>query len=429
MVARLSRAMLAVALASSALTAGATGLIAYRMVLAGEDRRLRDAAVDMVEEVRGLDDARATLEADDEQKELAAFGIHIALFSGERRLGGSPSVPVQSGCGWSQVPGQEGIRRCGEAAHGRLAVTEEKLESIPRLRWSLPLAASLAAAFAVLLSVLVSRRLARWTARPLTDLSASLSGLEPGAPLPASLQTQGRYQEVEAVRAAMAGLLARLTEALEQSRRFSANAAHELRTPLATLQAELELQLEASPPAEVAGAMSRMHRTVTSLGSLVDRLLVLAQATPGRLEYSEPVALADVVEASLQALPTEARGRVWLELAGPGLVQGDEQLLRQLVDNVLENALKFSGSGTVHVSLREDAAATTLDVRDEGPGIRVEEAARVFEPFYRSPRARAEQPGHGVGLSLVALVAKAHSARAEFLPSERGAHFRLSFDR
>lgn len=429
MVRRLSRAMLAVTLASSALTAAATGLIAYRLLLEGEDRRLRDAAVDLVEEVAGMTDAEAGAAAQAEQKELAAFGIHIALFSGERWLGGTPGVPVASGCGWSPMPAESGFRACGVMAHGRLAVARENLESIPLLRLSLPLAALLAAGCAALFSLGVSRRVARWAARPLTELSAELARIEPGGPLPAPLHAPARYSEVNAVRTALVDLLTRLQEALDQSRRFAANAAHELRTPLTTLRAELELQAELPQPPDTAQALERMHRTVVSLGVLVERLLVLADGTRGALELFEPVSLSGVVEDALRSLPEGERRRVDFEAGGPGVIPGDGHLLRQLVDNVVENALKFSNGGRVHVSLQQTPDATRLDVRDEGPGIAREDSMRVFEPFYRAPSARAGKQGHGIGLSLVALVARAHRAHAEFLPSTEGAHLRLSFPR
>ncbi|NBD08220.1 sensor histidine kinase [Corallococcus silvisoli] len=429
MVRRLSRAMLAVTLASSALTAAATGLIAYHLLLEGEDRRLRDAAVDLVEEVAGMTDAEAGAAAQSEQQELAAFGIHIALFSGERRLGGAPGIPVASGCGWSPLPAESGIRSCGVMAHGRLAVARENLESIPLLRLSLPLAALLAAGCAALLSLGVSRRVARWAARPLTELSAELSRIEPGGPLPAPLHAPARYSEVNAVRAALVDLLTRLQEALDQSRRFAANAAHELRTPLTTLRAELELQAELSQPPDTAQALERMHRTVVSLGVLVERLLVLADGTRGALELLEPVSLSGIVEDALRSLPEGEQRRVDFEAGTPGVIPGDGHLLRQLVDNVVENALKFSNGGRVHVSLQQTPDATRLEVRDEGPGIAREDSMRVFEPFYRTPSARAGKQGHGIGLSLVALVARAHRAHAEFLPSTEGAHLRLSFPR
>ncbi|WP_158627550.1 HAMP domain-containing sensor histidine kinase [Corallococcus sp. AB038B] len=429
MVRRLTRAMLVVTLASSALTAGATGLIAYRLLLAGEDRRLRDAAVDMVEETAGMGAADAAAAAHDEQKELAAFGIHIALFSEDEWLGGATGIPVHDGCDWSQLPGDSGVRLCGVRGHGHLAVAMERLESIPLLRLSLPLAALIAAGCAALLSLGVSRRVARWAARPLTELSEALSRIQPGGPLPAPLHAPARYGEVNAVRTALVDLLTRLHEALDQSRRFAANAAHELRTPLTTLRVELELQAETPQPQDTALALERMLRTVTSLGVLVERLMVLADGTQGELALSEPVSLSDLVEDVVRALPEGEQRRIDVDAGTRGIIPGDGHLLRQLVDNAVENALKFSNGGRVRVSLQQSGDATLLDVRDEGPGIAPEDSMRVFEPFYRTPSARAGKQGHGIGLSLVALVARAHRAHAEFLPSPRGAHLRLSFPR
>lgn len=427
LVRRLSRAMLGLALVSSALTAGATGLLAYQMLLTAEDRRLTDFAVDLVEEVAGLEDARAREEALAEQEELRAFGVRISLFNGDTLLGGEPSIPPVSGCAWGRAPGEEHVRRCGVAAHGRLAVAEEVLESIPRIRTWLPLAVLLTSVGAALMSLALSRRVARWAARPLTELGESLARIQPGADIPEHLHAEARYEEVNTVRAALVDLLGRLRAALEQSRRFSANAAHELRTPLATLRAELELESENPQPPATAAALARMHRTVTSLGTLVDRLLVLAEGTEGTLAPVESVSLADIVEDVVRALPEDARGRVDTDLQTPGLMQGDSQLLRQLVDNGVENALKFSGSGRVTVLLRETEGTTLLDILDEGPGIAREDSERVFEPFYRTPSARAGKPGNGIGLSLVALVARAHGAHAGFLPTAKGAHLRLTF--
>jgi signal transduction histidine kinase len=251
--------------------------------------------------------------------------------------------------------------------------------------------------------------------------------MEPGAPLPAPLGAPGRYAEVNAVRAALVELLGRLQESLDQSRRFAANAAHELRTPLATLRVELELLAENEHPPDATAAHARLHRTVTSLGTLLERLLVLAEGARGTLELVEEVSLPEVAEDVVLSLPEGARGRVSVEAHGRGLVRGDAHLLRQLVDNAVDNALKFSGQGLVRVSIEETAEATLLDVRDEGPGIAEEDAVRAFEPFYRSPLARARHPGHGIGLSLVALVARAHRAHVAFLPAARGAHLRVTF--
>ncbi|ATB38445.1 two-component sensor histidine kinase [Cystobacter fuscus] len=429
LVRRLSHTVLGVALVSSALTAGATGFLSEHMLLMAEDHQLRSAALHLLDEAAGLDEAQAGEVANHELTELAGSAIGITLFAGERRLGGAPGIDALSGCEWSRAPGQAGLRRCGVAAGGRLVVTEQHLAFVPLMRSWLAGAALLAAVGAALLSLAMSRRMARWAARPLTELSESLSRLQPGMPVPAPLDTPARYAEVDALRVALVELLGRSQEALEQSRRFSANAAHELRTPLAALRIELELQAENPHPPDTAASLARLLRTVISLGTLVERLLVLADGARGTLEWVEPVRLPELTEEVLLGLAKEAASRVRVETEGAGQVRGDAHLLRQLVENAVDNALKFSGKGPVLVRIRDTGETTLLEFQDEGPGVSREDSARVFEPFYRSPRARARHPGHGIGLSLVALIARAHHARAEFLEAERGAHLRVTFAR
>ena len=429
LVRRLSRTVLGIALASSALTAGATGLLAERLLLRAEDDRLRGAALHLLDEVHGLDEAPASQMADHELSELAGARMGITLFAGERRLGGATGIAPVHGCAWSSVPGQEGLRRCGEERSGRLAVSEQYLAFVPLMRRWLMSAALLAALGAVVSSLAMSRRMARWAARPLTELSESLAELHPGMPPPTPFKTPARYAEVDAVRVALVELLGRSQEALEQSRRFSANAAHELRTPLTTLRIELELQAENAHPPDTAAALARLLRTVISLGTLVERLLVLAEGSRRTLELAETVHLEDLLQEVLLGLPSEAVGRVQVQLQGVGRIRGDAHLLRQLLENAVDNALKFSGRGPVRVRIQDAGEATLLEFLDEGPGVSREDSARVFEPFYRSPLARAQHPGHGIGLSLVALIARAHDARVEFLEAERGAHLRVTFAR
>ena len=111
------------------------------------------------------------------------------------------------------------------------------------------------------------------------------------------------------------------------------------------------------------------------------------------------------------------------DLSDDVLVRGDGTLLRALVSNALDNALKFS-RGNVVVSASHDAHACVVSVVDDGPGIPDEERARVFGAFYRTAASRASGAmGHGVGLALIAHVAAAHGGTAEFMPTTAGAHF------
>ncbi|HEY6879450.1 MAG TPA: ATP-binding protein, partial [Polyangiales bacterium] len=135
----------------------------------------------------------------------------------------------------------------------------------------------------------------------------------------------------------------------------------------------------------------------------------------------EVVDLTDVADAALAALD---RTRIEIEADDDVIVRGDQTLLRALVLNALENALKFS-EGPVALRIRKGSEAR-IEVDDRGPGVPPEERERVFRPFYRSALARAGgASGHGIGLALIARVAWVHGGRAEFVESPRGAALRV----
>jgi two-component system, OmpR family, sensor kinase len=199
-------------------------------------------------------------------------------------------------------------------------------------------------------------------------------------------------------------------------RRFVADAGHELRTPLTSIRgyAELFRQGAISEPEAQARAMGRIESEAERMGHLVDDLLLLA-----RLDQQRPLERAAVdLKAVARDAVTDARVR------DPGrpitfdapeadvTVTGDPDRLRQVLDNLLGNALVHTASGTpVHLSLAILASGQVdLAVADEGPGLTVEQAARVFERFYRVDSARSRNHGgSGLGLSIVEAVATAHS--------------------
>lgn len=417
--------MLGVSLASTFFAICIAGVIGDRMLLDAEDARLRAASLLLIHEAGKLPEAQARLESEEEVREMAPAGIQVALFEGDRHLGGAIDLAPLLGCRWA--PARANFRLCGVAEGSRVAVAGAQLDAFIRLRRGLLVATLAAALAAIALSVLVSRRVARWAARPLTELTDVLARVKPGEEA-VHLAASG-YAEVDAVWSALSDALSRLAGALGQSKRFAANAAHELRTPLATLRAELELQQEVSQPPRTAAALTRLHATVCSLSVLVDRLLALAESDGGVLGSVRPVALREVTEDVLRSLPPDSRARVQLDAPADALVSGDAQLLRQLVENAVDNALKFSGTRPVKVWLSETDAAVVMDVADEGPGISEEDLPRVFEPFFRSNRARSEAAGHGLGLSVVALVVRAHAGAVQFLPDQRGATLRVTLPR
>lgn len=213
-----------------------------------------------------------------------------------------------------------------------------------------------------------------------------------------------------------------------RTRRFAADASHELRTPLASVRGYAELYRQgAVPPGEVDTVMRRIEDEAKRMGGLVEDLLLLARLDEQRPTRSEPVDLAALaVDAALDAQALDPDREVTVAgLAGPDAdpapapVLGDEDRLRQVVANLVANAVRHTPGGSpIELAVGTDAAAGTteavLEVRDHGPGLAPEHAERVFERFYRvdASRHRGTGGGSGLGLSIVAAVAAAHGGTA-----------------
>ena len=134
-----------------------------------------------------------------------------------------------------------------------------------------------------------------------------------------------------------------------------------------------------------------------------------------------------MVTEAIETLDASQRARISVTVEPDAMVRGDPTLLRLMVSNALGNALKFAPEGPVAVRVTREGASLILRVSDEGPGIAREERERVFEAFYRSARVRGSSTrGHGVGLALVAHVARLHGATARFEDAAKGATLRVT---
>ncbi|HEX6207251.1 MAG TPA: ATP-binding protein [Actinomycetota bacterium] len=224
-------------------------------------------------------------------------------------------------------------------------------------------------------------------------------------------------------------------ESEERLRRFVADASHELRTPLTSIQgyAELFRRGAAERPEDLAKAMRQIESESRRVSELVDELLLLARLdqrdtveSPIRLTRVDLTTIvAEAVEAARDLDPDR---RIGLVASGPVIVMGDDVRLRQVLDNLLSNARRYTPTGThvrVHVGVEEGLAVA--EVADDGPGIDAEHAERIFERFYRVDRSRSRQNGGvGLGLSIVAAVAEAHGGRATCEPvMPHGVRFRI----
>lgn len=231
----------------------------------------------------------------------------------------------------------------------------------------------------------------------------------------------------------------RAQEASEQrTRRFAADASHELRTPLASIRgfAELYRQGAVREPEDVARTMTRIEDESRRMGALVEDLLLLARLDEQRPARTDPVDLAvlagDATHDARGLAPDRTVRLVGLdEHRGPqpAVVIGDDNRLRQVVANLLGNAVRHTPAGTpIEVAVGSVGQQAVLEVRDHGPGLPPEHAAKVFERFYRvdASRARTQGGGSGLGLSIVTAVVTAHGGRVGVAPTPGGgATFRV----
>ena len=217
------------------------------------------------------------------------------------------------------------------------------------------------------------------------------------------LPVPGARDEVRRLAQTLNRMLDRLAAASARQRSFVADAAHELRSPLANLRTQLEVALvhpgAADWPATGAAALDEAAR----LARLVDDLLLLARidaGSPGTGRPTEPVDLAELVRAAVARRP-EGRVPVRVDAAGPALLAGDPGALSRVLGNLLDNAVRHA-AGEVRVAVAVAGGQVVLTVTDDGPGIPAAERARVFERFARRDDARSRDAGgSGLGLAIV----------------------------
>jgi signal transduction histidine kinase len=209
-------------------------------------------------------------------------------------------------------------------------------------------------------------------------------------------------------------LAGRVESVLTAQRQLLADTSHELRTPLTTIRGNLDLLERDLPPADRSEILSETREEVDRMARLVRDLLLLAQSGSGVLEPERvPVRLDLLAGEVIRRLPGAA-GRVVVE-AEPVMVMGDEDRLRQVVSNLVENALRHGsdGQGAIRVRVRRRAPLALLEVEDDGPGVPAEALQRVFDRFYRLDRGRSRaHGGSGLGLAIVRHVAEEHNGRA-----------------
>ncbi len=283
------------------------------------------------------------------------------------------------------------------------------------------------------------------TLRPVGRMADAAARIGPGDP--DRIPIDDATDELGRLGTRFNGLLDRLDGALAQQRRFLADAAHELRTPLARVRGRVELAMLPVPAlagavreiaprhdeAASAEVLPAVHDELVRMSVLVDELLQLARADAGEGEASPstaPVFLDDLATEELHRFHADAdRAQITLHCSSlqEAPLIGDAVLLRRLIGILLDNAIRYGHArGQVDVRITNDGHTICVEIEDDGIGIAPEERARVTERFYRGVRARAlRSDGSGLGLAIASWIVQRHRGTIDFADGAGGVGTRI----
>lgn len=266
--------------------------------------------------------------------------------------------------------------------------------------------------------------LARRALRPVESITLAAQRIAAGD-LTQRLTVPPSSDEVGRLAVTFNEMIARLEASFRQIRQFTTDASHELRTPLTVMKGETELALRRPRSAEdYRLVLESSLEEIDRMTRIVDELLFLSRADLGEVKLeSVPVRLDTLVEdihRQATLLGQEQGVQVTLGTVTPATVRGDELRLRELLLNLVDNAIKYSQpGGKVEISLVTEGNTACLSVLDHGIGIPPEAQARIFDRFYRTDAARAHaKKGTGLGLSICKWIAEAHHGRIEVQSTE-----------
>lgn len=238
----------------------------------------------------------------------------------------------------------------------------------------------------------------------------------------AALDASAAPREVTPLIERLNDLFARIASSMQKERRFTADAAHELRTPVAGIKAQAQVARNAATAEERIHALDNAILGCDRAAHLIEQLLTLARIDTLGDEASQPCqlrALAAEVIAAIAPAALSQQVRIELEEGEEVVVRGDPALLRILLRNLIDNAVKHTPAGTtVQISVVQEEGQSRLTVTDNGPGIAETELARVSERFYRPVGTQAG--GSGLGLSIVKRIAEIHGASLQLAPGKDG---------
>lgn len=242
------------------------------------------------------------------------------------------------------------------------------------------------------------------------------------------LQEENAPSEIGALVHALNGLLGQLQNAISIQTRFIANAAHQLRTPLAGIKTQVDFALRQSDPEMIKHSMQQVQASSDRTIHLVNQLLSLARAEPG---WEAPIKQVDLVtiasEATGEWVPAALKKNIDLGLETAletAPILGNGLLLREMLNNLLDNAIRYSHTGgEITVRITRSDNLLTLAVQDNGPGIPPAERELIFERFHRA--ASPQEEGCGLGLAIVREIAHLHQGEVFLIDSPKGSLFEV----
>lgn len=290
----------------------------------------------------------------------------------------------------------------------------EPLDAVNRAFAQTERAIALILTIAIVAVAILSLALASQATNPINELARAMREIGSDR-LNRRVRWKGRRDEIGRLAATFDDLLARLEESFARERQFISDASHELKTPLTSINANAQMLARWGDRDESVRreSLATIVHESSSLAAMVTGMLTLAKADSGDAIPKEPVSLKPIgEEVAASALPRATEKGLTIAFhsdGSPALVMGDPSLLRQLLSNLVDNAIKFTERGGVEIDLSEDRETVKIEVRDTGPGIDPAELPFVFDRFYRADKSRTRTiPGTGLGLAIVRSIARVH---------------------
>jgi signal transduction histidine kinase len=381
----------------------------------GEGLTLEASADEASREVVAPGHGLALLRADDTVLEAWGEPALAHVLAGDAAIG--LSTRATGGAGTRVL-----VRDVNDAGHRYRAVVAVSLDSLAAQQTAMVRALSLGGILALLTAAVGGWLIGRKTLQPLSDMAAQASRIDGREPS-GRLSTPNPDDELGVLAASFNDLLQRLATALHQQRQFMADASHELRTPVSVVRttAQVTLSQPHRPEGEYREGFTIVEEQATRLSRLVEAMFLLSRAeAQGVPLHREFVNLDDLVAETVRAARVVAEQRA-LRVVVEGQqevgFEGDDGLLRQLVANLLDNAIRHADiGGTVVAALSRDAHDIVLRVTNDGPGIAPSDQTRIFERFVRI----GPSTGGGLGLPIARWIAEAHGGALTLEDSEPG---------